>query len=172
VDEGSAMTAADALRRLLADVREARTAYDPERALTLNYIERLALDGLAGEAEPASTGWTSKLWHKSAGWWTCAACNYGNVNDARECWNCRRPLHAGPKIANGDDGDFFCPKCDAFTQWGTSGCTGPKETWVGHCYGEHGCGCGFSWPRTDDSKYFKAKPTEEGQSWRATRGSW
>ena len=44
------MTAADALRRLLADIREARTAYDPERALTLNYLERLALDGLAGEA--------------------------------------------------------------------------------------------------------------------------
>ena len=163
------MTAADALRRLLADVRKARLHegdlhFSLSWEATLRYLERLALDGLAGEAEPVLVGWTSKLWHKAAGWWTCAACNYGNVNDARECWNCRRPLHAGPKPANGDDGDFFCPKCDAFTQWGTSGSTGPKGTWVGHCYGSHGSGCGFSWPRTDDSKYFKAKPTEEGQS--------
>jgi len=166
------MTASDALRRLLADVRAARLHegdlhFSLSWEATLRYLERLALDGLAGEAESASTGWTSKLWHKSAGWWTCAACKYGNVDEAHECWNCRRPLRVlsfEPKPANGDDGCFFCPKCDAFTEWGTSGCTGPKETWVGHCYGEHGCGCRFSWPRTDDSKYFKAKPTEEGQS--------
>jgi len=166
------MTASDALRRLpaLAErVRLIRWAFDrndnryADVCALADEIERLALDGPAGEAEPVLIGWTSKLWHKSAGWWTCAVCNYGNVNDARECWNCRRPLHAGPKIANGDDGDFFCPKCDAFTQWGTSGSTGPKGTWVGHCYGSHGSGCGFSWPRTDDSKYFKAKPTDEGQ---------
>jgi len=162
------MTAADALRRLLADVAHVRNCFDPACRLpqcmnSFDYLERLALDGLAEEEEHVLVGWTSKLWHKSSGWWTCSACNYGNVNDARECWNCSRPLHAGPKIANGDDGDFFCPKCDAFTQWGTSGSTGPKEMWVGHCYGEHGRGCGFSWPRTDDSKYFKSKPTEEGQ---------
>jgi len=80
------MTAADALRRLLADVRAARfsrlepTVFETvgKEGLsrcwseTLDYLERVALDGLAGEAEP--------------------------------------------NTAKGDDGYFFCPKCDAFTE--------------------------------------------------------
>jgi len=50
------MTAADALRRLLADVRAARLRegdlhFSLNWEATLRYLERLALDGLAGEAE-------------------------------------------------------------------------------------------------------------------------
>jgi len=49
------MTAADALRRLLADVESGRTCEGIFRPLygmddVLDYLERLALDGLAGEA--------------------------------------------------------------------------------------------------------------------------
>ncbi len=61
-------------------------------------------------------------------------------------------------IASGNDGDFFCPACEAFTQWGTSNCTGPDDTWVGHCYGprgDGGCAGRFSWPRTEDGKHFR-----------------
>lgn len=47
------MTAADALRRLLADVRAAKEigfeAFFADTSAALDYLERLALGGLAGE---------------------------------------------------------------------------------------------------------------------------
>jgi len=60
------MTAADALRRLLADVRAARDCSDADECdhalhschrniRGLQYLERLALAGLAGEAAPKMT---------------------------------------------------------------------------------------------------------------------
>ena len=56
------MTPADALRRLLADVRAARRDEGPVPEYTsyetLDYIERLALDGLAGEARLPPCGLT------------------------------------------------------------------------------------------------------------------
>jgi hypothetical protein len=64
-------------------------------------------------------------------------------------------------IITGESGSFFCPKCDDFTHWGTSSCTGPSESWTGHCHGTREMGCGFSWPRTEDAKYFR--PRDEAQ---------
>lgn len=54
---------------------------------------------------------------------------------------------------------FFCPTCATFCQWGTTGCTGPDEAMVGHCYGKDGNGCRerFSWPRAEDPKHFRVR---------------
>lgn len=56
---------------------------------------------------------------------------------------------------------FFCPDCRAFCHFSTSNCTAPKEEWVGHCNGPGGEGCGFTWPRTDDTKYFHTRTPKE-----------
>jgi hypothetical protein len=47
---------------------------------------------------------------------------------------------------------FWCPRCEAFTEWGTTGAS--LET--GHCHGLRGDGCegAFVWRREDDWRHF------------------
>jgi hypothetical protein len=47
--------------------------------------------------------------------------------------------------------EFTCPECGSHS-YGSSGCIGPIEAMIGHCHGDNGCK--FSWPRSDDDKYF------------------
>ena len=55
---------------------------------------------------------------------------------------------------------FTCPECGSH-HFGTSNCTSPSDKWVGHCHGYiGGQPCRFSWPRTDDSKYFSEREAE------------
>jgi predicted RNA-binding Zn-ribbon protein involved in translation (DUF1610 family) len=55
---------------------------------------------------------------------------------------------------------FVCPECGS-SLYGTSNCLAPFSEWVGNCHGEKQLpdgrvsSCHFTWPRTDDSKYFK-----------------
>jgi len=73
------VTAADALRRLLADVEHVRNCFDPACRLpqctnSFDYLERLALDGLAGEA--AAVRSPSLPWTRIVGEsWTCTHVN-------------------------------------------------------------------------------------------------
>jgi len=50
---------------------------------------------------------------------------------------------------------FTCPKCEGHW-WHTSGLDlkNPHTTGTGHCDSEH-YQCNFSWPRTEDEKYFR-----------------
>lgn len=52
------------------------------------------------------------------------------------------------KIIEKLDRRFHCPKCESF-QFGSSKCN--EDIMIRHC---HGPGCGFSFPSTDDEKYF------------------
>lgn len=66
---------------------------------------------------------------------------------------------------------FDCPECGGRC-FGTSG--PPSEglgadfsEWIGHCHGDDGdssSGCGFTWPRKDDWKYFKLVGTQGFES--------
>ena len=47
---------------------------------------------------------------------------------------------------------FTCPNCGGY-KYGTDGSAGPVETWIGHCQSDF-INCHFSWPRTEDDKYF------------------
>jgi hypothetical protein len=47
---------------------------------------------------------------------------------------------------------FQCPECNG-QYWGTSNAS--SDNAVGHCHDQFGQRCTFSWPRTDDDKYFK-----------------
>ena len=64
----------------------------------------------------------------------------------------RELLNLPPKVGAcvKKDAQFTCPKCGCH-HFGTDGCAGPKEGMVGYCHGNE---CGFTWPRTDDHKYF------------------
>lgn len=46
------------------------------------------------------------------------------------------------------DRSFKCPDCGS-REWGTSNASKTFREWRGHCQE-----CTFSWPRTDDAKYW------------------
>lgn len=48
------------------------------------------------------------------------------------------------------DKSFKCPVCGS-REWGTSNASQPFRKWIGHCQE-----CTFTWPRTDDAKYWEA----------------
>lgn len=61
-----------------------------------------------------------------------------------------------PPDINEDIG-FVCPKCGGH-YWGTSNCSdSTSPTPIGHCHDQYGIRCRFTWPRSDDFKYFKPR---------------